>query len=69
MSVCVYVFPFADLAVYWNKTKTGSAIECFYQLVLGRMIGKLNCSSSIKIHEPENYQCVIFKNAVGAKYL
>lgn len=35
----------------------------------GGVVGKLNCNGIIKIHEPENYQCVILKNAVGAKYL
>ena len=35
---------------------------CFHQLVLGRVIGKLNCNAIIKIHEPENYQRVIFKS-------
>ena len=30
--------------------------------MLGRVIGKRNCNGVIKIHEPENYQRVIFKS-------
>lgn len=50
-------------------TKPGCAVGCFYQPLLGRVTSKGNCNDIIKIHEPENYQCVILKNTMGAKDL
>lgn len=65
--MCAWI-PFADAVIHKNKTKTES-VAGFCELVLERMIGRLNDGGIIKIHEPENYRCVIFTNAVGAKYL